>query len=321
MAVRTLSLCSGLGGLEIGAAIVLGDIVPVCYVEREVSVARILAQRMEDGALPAAPIWSDIATFRAEGLRGLVDLITAGFPCPDYSVAGLRAGRFGKHGQVWEDVARIVREVEPRLVFLENVPGILTPHRADGRPGWIHPPGVWYVLGDLAEAGYDAEWLCLSAADVGAPHARERWFCLGWRQDLEHSDGGRPRRLQMAGAGAERIQNVPHSERTRRKGRERKTPSGRGSRAETPRSAPEFPGALPLFPPAPASREWAGIVAEFPYLAPAVESGFRCLADGVPVVVDEDRADQIGALGNAVVPLQAALALALLLERAGIVIG
>jgi DNA (cytosine-5)-methyltransferase 1 len=306
VAIRTLSLCSGIGGLEIGAAIVLGDIVPVCYVERELSVARILAQRMEDGALPAAPIWSDLASFDGRRLRGLVDIVTAGFPCPDYSFAGKRAGRFGKHGQVWEEVVRIVREVESRLVFLENVPGILAPHPADGRPGWIHPPGVWYVFEDLAESGYDAEWLCLRASDVGAPHHRNRWFCLAWRL-----------------ADGERLgETVPDPGSAGQQGGERSGFHETGGGQEAAGSASELHSLLEVFPPAPDRfSEWAAVLKLHPHLAPAVESGFRCVADGIPVVVDGDRADQIGALGNAVVPLQAAVALALLLERAGIVIG
>jgi DNA (cytosine-5)-methyltransferase 1 len=148
---------------------------------------------MEDRALQPAAIWSDLATFDGSRFRGMVDLVSAGFPCPDYSVAGKREGRFGKHGQVWDHVIRIIREVGPGLVVLENVSGILVPHGAEDEE-WVLPAGLHFVLGDLAESGFDAEWTCLRASTVGAPHHRERLWLLA-------AHPNRQRELLQASAG------------------------------------------------------------------------------------------------------------------------
>ena len=95
---------------------------------------------------------------------GPVDVIAGGFPCQDVSVAGQRAGiQDGTRSGLWSEFHRIICELRPRCVFVENVPGLLI-------------DGVGRVLGDLADIGYDAEWEVLSAADVGAPHLRKRIF-------------------------------------------------------------------------------------------------------------------------------------------------
>ena len=185
-----LSLFAGVGGLDLSVRIAIPDARCLCYVEAEVAAARILAARMEDGSLDEAPIWSDARTFPSELFRDRVDGIVGGFPCPDYSVAGKRKGIVGKHGELWTPTARIIRDVRPRWVYLENVPGILVPHRI---PRWrwdrerrkwtqyILPAGLWFVLGQLAEMGLDAEWGTLPAAEIAAPHKRERWFCLAYQ--------------------------------------------------------------------------------------------------------------------------------------------
>ncbi len=188
--LRVLSLCSGYGGIELGLRALLGDGVrTVCYVEREAHAAAVLVARMEDEALDRAPVWDDLATFDGRAWRGAVDLVTAGFPCPPVSVAGKRRG-IRDERWIWPLIERVVCDVEPRLVFLENVPGILS---ANG--GAAHGA----VLGSLAALGYDASWTVLGAADCGAPHRRKRWWCLahprcvgddpqqskciGWRSD------------------------------------------------------------------------------------------------------------------------------------------
>lgn len=193
MALPTYISCfSGAAGLDLAVRLAMPHARCVCHVEIEAAAAAILASRMEEGSLDAAPIWSDARTFDGRPWRGRVGGIIAGFPCPDYSVAGRRAGIVGKHGQLWHSLARIIREVEPQWVFLENVPGILHPHKIKrwrcvgrdlfGRTQWSQyriPAGIDFVLGDLAEMGFDAEWGCVSAAAVGASHKRERWWCLG----------------------------------------------------------------------------------------------------------------------------------------------
>ena len=171
-----LSLFSGAGGLDLAVRLAIPRARCVGYVEIEIPAAKILAARMEDGSLDDAPIWSDVRTFPCELYRGRVAGIVGGFPCPDYSVAGKRAGIVGQHGQLWDSMRRVICEVGPQFCFLENVPGILVPHGDDGPNA-----GIGYVLGDLAEMGFDAEWVTLPASAVGAPHRRERWFCLAYR--------------------------------------------------------------------------------------------------------------------------------------------
>src|SRR6185437_7712295 len=94
-------------------------------------------------------------------------LISGGFPCQDLSYAGRRAGIDGERSGLWREFARIILELRPRYALVENVPGLLS-------------GGLSRVVGDLAEAGYDAEWTCLRAADAGAPHRRERVFRLAY---------------------------------------------------------------------------------------------------------------------------------------------
>ena len=140
---------------------------PVCYVEREAFAAAALVARMEDKILAPAPIWSDVSSFDGRPWRGVVDFIAGGFPCQDVSDAGPREGiRRGNRSGLWFEFARIVGEVGPRYVFVENVARLTL-------------RGLDIVLGTLAELGFDAEWTTLRAEEVGAAHERDRTFILG----------------------------------------------------------------------------------------------------------------------------------------------
>lgn len=121
-------------------------------------------ERMAQSRLDQAPIWDDLTTFDGEPWCGRVDLITAGFPCQPFSAAGARRG-LDDDRWLWPAIARIVSQIRPRFVVLENVPPVV---RA----------GLPAVLADLAQLGFDAEWGLYSAADVGAPHQRQRWWCV-----------------------------------------------------------------------------------------------------------------------------------------------
>ena len=139
----------------------------VCAVEWEPYAADVLAARMRDGWLDEAPIWDDVRSFDGRPWRGHVDLVSAGFPCQPFSVAGKqRAADDARNG--WPHTARIIREVRPPVAWLENVPGLVS-----GSHGYFGR-----VLGDLAALGYDAVWCVLGARDVGAPHRRDRLFIL-----------------------------------------------------------------------------------------------------------------------------------------------
>lgn len=166
--MNVLGLFAGIGGLELGIRLAVPGSRAVCYVERDAYAAATLVARMEEQALDPAPIWDDVTTFDGRPWRRVVDCIAGGFPCQDLSVAGKGAGLDGARSGLWSEYARIVREVGPRYVFVENVAALAT-------------RGLDRVLGDLASLGFDAEWDVLSAGGVGAPHRRQRLFLLAER--------------------------------------------------------------------------------------------------------------------------------------------
>ena len=161
--MNELALFAGAGGGILGGHLLGWR--TVCAVEWEPYAACVLAARQNDGLLPAFPIWDDVQTFDGRPWRGIVDVISGGFPCQDISAAGKGAGIDGERSGMWREMARIIHEVRPRFVFVENSP-MLTSR------------GLGTVLGDLAAMGFDARWGVLGAADVGAPHQRDRiWIC------------------------------------------------------------------------------------------------------------------------------------------------
>lgn len=166
-----MHLCSGYGGFEL--ALRHAGTRTVCHIERDAHAAATLVARMEDQALDQAPIWDDLETFDGAAWSGRVDLITAGFPCQPFSAAGKGLG-ISDERWLWPHIARIIRDVGPRIIILENVPNFV-------RLGLAH------VLSDLAEMGFSAEWGCLAASAVGAPHRRERV----WLYAVADSESGR----------------------------------------------------------------------------------------------------------------------------------
>ena len=176
MAIRTISLFSGVGGLDLAVRVAIPSARTVCYVEGEAFAAAVLVARMQEGSLDEAPIWSDVCTFDGRPWRGAVDLIAGGFPCQDLSSAGKRRGLDGERSGLWWQYHRIVAEVQPRWVFVENVEGLAA-------------RGLGDVLEALSDIGYDAEWGVLAAAEVGAPHRRRRLFILAWRRDVADNCG------------------------------------------------------------------------------------------------------------------------------------
>lgn len=171
MALRSIELFAGGGGLALGLKMV--GVRTVCFVEREAFAAATLVRQMEQGGLAPCPVWTDVCTFDGRPWRGVVDLVAGGFPCQDVSNAGKRAGISGERSGLWSEFARIVREVGPSYVFVENVAALA--HR-----------GLDRVVGDLAALGFDAEWGCLGADDTGAPHGRERIFVLAYAGGIRH---------------------------------------------------------------------------------------------------------------------------------------
>ncbi|AUC53964.1 DNA methyltransferase [Sagittula sp. P11] len=172
-----LSLCSGAGGLDLGLTIALPGYRTVGHVERETYAAATLVARMEDSSLDRAVVWDDVGTFDGRPWRGAVDIITAGYPCQPFSVAGKRRGADDPR-HLWPHVARIIGEVEPPFVFLENV----AHHLRLGFPE---------VAAGLVEMGYRLAAGLFTAAKVGAPHKRERLFILAIREGDDVADPAR----------------------------------------------------------------------------------------------------------------------------------
>lgn len=283
---RLLSLCAGIGGLDLGLRMACGART-VGYVERDAYAAAVLVARMEDEALDPAPIWNDLATFPGHRYRGKVDLVLGGIPCQPHSAAGSRRGMADERN-LWPHFWRIVQECGAPAFFLENVRGFVR-------------SGLPHVLEDLAYRGWDAEWTCVRASEVGAPHRRERIFLLAY------ADGGR-----REGVGVEMhaaIEGAPGNLAHGCGDGRAAWPLGDADGAEL-EGSPAADGLL-RFPPAPGDAAgWRAYLA-----AGGPEPAIRRGPDGVRV---RSRVDRLRCLGNAVVPQQAALAFCVLARRAGL---
>ena len=161
--MNELALFAGAGGGILGGHLLGWR--TVCAVEWEPYPASVLCARQNDGLLPPFPIWDDVQTFDGKPWRGIVDVISGGFPCQDISAAGKGAGIDGERSGMWSHMARVVGEVRPRYVFVENSPMLVT-------------RGLERVLGDFTSLGYDTKWIVMGAADVGANHQRDRIWIL-----------------------------------------------------------------------------------------------------------------------------------------------
>ena len=171
--MNELALFAGAGGGILGGHLLGWR--TVCAVEWEPYPASVLCARQNDGFLPPFPVWDDVQTFNGKSWRGIVDVVSGGFPCQDISAAGKGAGIDGERSGMWREMARIIYEVRPRFVFVENSP-MLTSR------------GLGRVLGDLAKMGFDAKWGVLGANSVGAPHRRDRIWIAGRRDVLSHAE-------------------------------------------------------------------------------------------------------------------------------------
>ena len=152
-----------------------------CAVELDAYARRVLLARQADGSLPRFPVWDDVCTFDGRPWRGHIDVVSGGFPCQDISFAGRGAGLCGARSALWWEMHRIICEVGPQFVFVENVAALAN-------------RGLDAVLGSLADIGFDARWGVLSAAAVGAPHKRDRMWIVAQLADtdsagLEGRDG------------------------------------------------------------------------------------------------------------------------------------
>ncbi|MCB8769539.1 DNA cytosine methyltransferase [Acinetobacter soli] len=173
--LNELALFAGAGGGILGSHLLGWN--TICAVERDAYAAQVLAQRQNDGILKPFPIWSDITTFDGKPWNGIVDVISGGFPCQDISSAGKGAGIDGDRSGLWAEMARIIGEVRPRFVFVENSPMLVS-------------RGLTRVISDLAALGYDAHWARLSASNLGAPHQRDRIWIVAHTQSFRFNSEG-----------------------------------------------------------------------------------------------------------------------------------
>ncbi len=183
--MRELSLFSGAGGGLLGTHLLGWQ--HVGYVEWDDYCQQVIAARIKDGYLDEAPIFGDVREFAQSGAadqyRGIADVVTAGFPCQPFSVAGKQAGADDERN-MWPAVVEVIRRVQPRSVLLENVPGLIS-------CGYLGT-----VLADLAALGYVGRWGVLGACDTGAPHKRDRLWIIA------HSKSEQDRRLFQPGIPA-----------------------------------------------------------------------------------------------------------------------
>ena len=315
--MQTMHLFAG-GGGGLLCDLILGH-EPIVAVEWDKYCCQVLREQAADGWFPGVHVWEgDVRLFDPSDYAGRVEVVHAGFPCTDISRAGNQAGvGEGTRSGLYREVLRIADIVRPRYLFMENVAAILANEF------------LGTVLGDLAARGYDARWTCVPASAAGAPHYRDRWWCLAERADTDSErklqpEGYEPEQRGWAGDVGEDVADAPNKRFykrrrfsrackdvrfIRRNGRDglsccgqektqlladpisdglqrlRNPISGNGTagasaRGEASRGASEEGG-----------NWWS------------VEPGICRVVNGIP-----NRAHRIKALGNAQVPLQAALA-------------
>lgn len=363
------SVCTGYGGLDLGVLAAFGGGRIAWCADPDPHIAEVLAAR-----LLGVPNLGDLRHIDWAGVEP-VDVLTAGFPCQDISAAGKRRGiEKGQHSGLWSDIVAGLRVLRPPLLVVENVAALR----------W-HSRGLHRVLGDLAEAGYDAVWRSVRAADIGAATRRERLFLLGWRQSYPVSGmrpyvasgllagrgsavadpeglghwygrsqgwGGISSAVVAAGSSLDRSRDVPsdptgdrrHQGLSGAAGFQRRSDAAFGSCALAGRRSRQ--GHLVAVPHAPGSptpdhrqvdwgeywpavRRWEHVLGRpapypaepgrhgRPVLAPVFVEWLQGLDPGWVTDLPLPRTAKLRALGNGVVPQQAAYAVALLLADLG----
>lgn len=196
-----VSLCSGIGGLDLAASLAGFNI--VAQVEIDPYCRRVLAHHAPK-YWPHSKLYEDTKAFGYEKVQ-YADFVFGGFPCQPFSVAGKQEGELDSRN-LWPDFARIIGELRPRVILLENVPGLLSPNKATavvgagGKHGltrirrrrYTRPSYALKIVHDLTEMGYVSRWGIVSAADAGAAHLRKRWWLVAYA-DSNRSSEPQPR--------------------------------------------------------------------------------------------------------------------------------
>jgi len=168
--LKVLDLFAGIGGFSLGLERTGGfETIGFCELDKK-------AQAVLKKHWPEVPIYDDVTKLTKDDIHGTVDVITGGFPCQDISLAGKGAGLEGARSGLWWEYHRLIKELQPKWVIAENVSA-------------LRSRGLDQVLRSLAEIGYDAEWHCIPASAVGAPHRRDRVWIVAYRNVYDRRDG------------------------------------------------------------------------------------------------------------------------------------
>ena len=190
------SLFAGIGGFELGLERAIPGAYTSWQVEQNTFCQKVLAKHW-----PEARIYDDVRNINKNNVEQ-VDILCGGFPCQDISLAGKGEGLHGKKSGLFWEFHRIIEELQPRAVIMENVSA-------------INVRGLGTVLGSLSQIGYDAEWCTLRASDFGAPHHRARWFCIAYPHSIRSAQAWDWRSTQEISKRNEvqprRSQNVTYS--------------------------------------------------------------------------------------------------------------
>ena len=191
--MNVIDLFSGIGGFTLGLE--KAGLKTIAFCEQDKYAQKVLKKHW-----PNIPIFDDVRNFDGKKFRGAVDVVCGGFPCQDVSVAGKKTGVEGERTSLYREMLRIISECLPRYAIFENVTGLLTGES-----------GRWFAqfLFDLAEIGYDAEWHCISASELGANHHRDRVWIIAYtdnngsnatkiRQGIQKGDGGNQKGKESA---------------------------------------------------------------------------------------------------------------------------
>ena len=297
---QILSVCTGIGGLDIGfdegLRYIGGEPRTVCMVEREAFCVSILAKQIEEGRMDSAPIWcGDLQDLPTEELPR-IDWIIGGYPCQPFSNAGSRLGEDDPR-HLWPIIRKQIDTLRPSGVFFENVSGHLT-------------LGLRSVLRDLGERGFVCAFGLFTAEEVGAPHRRERVFILGMadsnserlRSRHEKQRRGSDQSESSSDVGAQSpIVADTSFKRGQRSEHELEIAfgNGQGGKDTTTDCEADY-----RWPSRPSEQQHDGEPAR------TLEPRMGRDADGLP-----DRVDRIRSLGNAVVIPQARKALIMLMEE------
>lgn len=191
--ITFMEWCAGYGGIGLGLKRVFGErLRTIAYCELEGYAQANLISKMEKGLLDVAPIWTDVKTFPCQEFHGLVDILSAGYPCQPFSMAGKRLGEDDPR-HLWPFIQRAIATIQPRFCFFENVRGHLT-------------LGFKNICHELGELGYDVVAGLFSAAEVGASHNRERLYILAHASSIRNT---RPKyQFQVVNENRQRRENI-----------------------------------------------------------------------------------------------------------------